>query len=190
MTTWTWFFVTAYCACVLCTGKDAADPWHGVTASGARARPAHTAACPPELAIGTRLLIPLDRDWPDLDLHLVCEDRGGTITGRRLDMFMPTHEEALRAGSKWMRVKVGTTKLHLAGRKAAREREREREREGEMKGNGRHKRQRRREQRVRRELRRRGGSKQGHAWAAKQAARRIKTHKRKGSVLGSKYYRG
>lgn len=55
-------------------------------------------------------------------------------------------------------------------------------------GNGRHKRLRRRETRVTRELRRRGGSNQGHGWAAKQAGRRAHSHKRKGSVAGSIYF--
>ena len=58
------------------------------------------------------------------------------------------------------------------------------------KGNHRHSGRRRREQRVRRELRRRGGPKQGHAWAAKQAARRAKRHYRKGSVRGSIFFKG
>jgi len=54
-------------------------------------------------------------------------------------------------------------------------------------GNARHRRLRKRIRRVRRELMRRGGPKQGHGWAAKQAARRSRTHRRLGSVAGSIY---
>lgn len=55
-------------------------------------------------------------------------------------------------------------------------------------GNARHSRLRKRESRVKAELRRRGGANQGHSWAAKQAARRVKSHKRLGSVAGSIYH--
>ena len=84
------WLVTFYCACFLCTGKHPGDPAHGVTSSGAPVRREWTVACP-----------------PGLDGHLVsiagvglrmCEDRGGAIVGRRLDVYVPTHAEALRLG--------------------------------------------------------------------------------------------
>ena len=58
-----------------------------------------------------------------------------------------------------------------------------------IKGNHRHKGARRRALRVKNEMLRRGGPKQGHGWAAKQAARRANTHRRMGSVAGSIYFR-
>lgn len=59
-----------------------------------------------------------------------------------------------------------------------------------MKGNCRHRKLPRRYRRIAKELRRRGGPKQGHSWAAKQAARRARTHFRRGSVAGSTYWKG
>jgi hypothetical protein len=58
-----------------------------------------------------------------------------------------------------------------------------------VKGNKKHRRLRRRSQRIQAEMLRRGGPMQRHGWAARQAAKRANTHKRKGSVAGSIYWR-
>lgn len=74
--------VTAYCVCKKCCGPRAA----GVTASGTRADH-RLAAAPANVPFGTVLSIP--------GYGVVkCEDRGGAIRGRRLDVLMPTHAAA------------------------------------------------------------------------------------------------
>jgi 3D (Asp-Asp-Asp) domain-containing protein len=99
-TSWT---VTAYCPCRKCCGPTA----HGVTASGTRAD--HPlAAGPPEMLFGTVL------DIPGYGL-VRCEDRGGAIRGRRLDVLMPTHAEALAWGVK--RFKISSSRFQVDGRK-------------------------------------------------------------------------
>lgn len=61
------------------------EPW-GVTASGTETRHGVVAA-PPEVPFGTELYIP--GYGP-----AVVEDRGCAIQGRRLDVWMPTRDEA------------------------------------------------------------------------------------------------
>ena len=78
------YTITAYCPCEKCTGK--VDP-DGITASGKKASPNHTIAAPPEFEFGTKLYID--------GITYEVEDRGGAITGKRLDIYFDTHEEAL-----------------------------------------------------------------------------------------------
>jgi 3D (Asp-Asp-Asp) domain-containing protein len=89
--------VTAYCPCNKCCGPDA----QGITASGRRV--SHNggrfvAADTKVLPFGTRLIIPGYAD----EKRVEVVDRGGAIKGNRLDVFFPTHAEAL----KWGRQKV------------------------------------------------------------------------------------
>jgi len=78
--------VTAYCPCRKCCGPRA----RGVTASGTRADH-RLVAGPPEIPFGAIVSVP--------GYGLVrCEDRGGAIRGRRLDVLMPDHAEALAWG--------------------------------------------------------------------------------------------
>jgi 3D (Asp-Asp-Asp) domain-containing protein len=100
--------VTAYCPCGRCCGR-----WAGVplpqrrTASGARLEPLLAsggcfAAAPPEIPFGTILRIPGyagGRPVPVLD-------RGGDIHGDRLDVFFPTHRQALAWGRRVLDVEV------------------------------------------------------------------------------------
>ena len=86
------FEVTAYTAGPESTGKRPGDPGYGITASGAPVRENRTLACPPEMAFGTRVYIPY------FDETFVCEDRGGAIKGRRLDVYMESVEDALEFG--------------------------------------------------------------------------------------------
>lgn len=48
----------------------------------------------------------------------------------------------------------------------------------------------RRERRIRKEMLRMKSGRRGHGWAARQASKRINTHRRQGSVAGSVYWRG
>ena len=89
------FRVTAYCPCGKCCGKWA----DGVTASSTRADHPLVAA-PPEFPFGTVMTIP---GYGTVRV----EDRGGAIRGDRLDVFFPTHEEALVWGVRWLDVEIG-----------------------------------------------------------------------------------
>ena len=88
--------VTAYCPCRLCCGGHA----DGITASGHWIRPGDRfVAGPPGLPFGTLI------DVPGYGLVPVL-DRGGAITEGRLDVFFPTHGEALEWGRRVLVVRV------------------------------------------------------------------------------------
>jgi 3D (Asp-Asp-Asp) domain-containing protein len=105
---------TGYCPCGACCG------WHrnclftpvysggplrgrrkevGVTASGTAARRGTIAADTALFPFGTRLFV------PGYGYGRV-EDRGGDIKGARLDLFFPTHAEAVRWGRRRVNVHV------------------------------------------------------------------------------------
>jgi 3D (Asp-Asp-Asp) domain-containing protein len=81
--------VTAYCACPLCCGKT-----DGITFSGRHARANHTIAVDPAV-------IPLGSEVYLEGLGIfTAEDVGGAIQGRRIDLFMNEHRQALQFGVK------------------------------------------------------------------------------------------
>ena len=69
----------------------------GVTASGTTARKGTIAADPKVWKFGTRLAVPGYGDG-------VVEDLGGAIKGRHIDVWFPTHAEAVRWGRRWLKV--------------------------------------------------------------------------------------
>lgn len=85
--------VTAYCACASCCGKT-----NGITASGTRATANRTIAAPRTFAFGTQVVIN--------GQTYTVEDRGGAITGNRIDVYMDTHSEALAWGVRYLNVEV------------------------------------------------------------------------------------
>jgi 3D (Asp-Asp-Asp) domain-containing protein len=93
--------VTAYCPCAKCCGASA----HGVTASG---KPVSyhdgrfVAADTHVLPFGTKLSIP----GYDAGKAVEVIDTGGAINGNRLDVFFPTHKEALQWGRRTIDVEV------------------------------------------------------------------------------------
>lgn len=90
--------VTAYCPCSECCGTDSA----GITASGHRIREGDRfVAAPLEIPFYTRLVIPGYAGG----LPVPVLDRGGAIKGKRLDVFFPTHQEALNWGIKHLEVR-------------------------------------------------------------------------------------
>ncbi|MDF1815569.1 MAG: 3D domain-containing protein [Verrucomicrobiales bacterium] len=107
--------VTGYCKCQKCCGWErnllmqpvyAYGPMKGQrkkigeTASGKQAKPGHTIAADTSLLpFGTRLKVP-GYGWG------VVEDRGGAITGRRLDLFFKSHKDALKWGRQTLTVEV------------------------------------------------------------------------------------
>ena len=86
--------ITAYCPCERCCGKWA----DGYTASGHKIQPGDKfAAAPKHIPFGTMLDIPSYGIVPVLD-------RGGAITVSKLDVFFPSHQEALDWGRKYLEV--------------------------------------------------------------------------------------
>ena len=87
--------VTAYCPCEKCCGQFA----DGITASGHVIQEGDKfAAGPKEIPFNTILDIPGYGAVPVLD-------RGGAIKNKRLDVFFPTHKEALEWGVRYLKVK-------------------------------------------------------------------------------------
>ena len=87
--------VTAYCPCKKCCGPKA----HGVTASGRHVshnQGRFVAADTSVLPFYTRLVVPGYAS----NLPVEVLDRGGAIKGHKLDVFYPTHEEALKWGRR------------------------------------------------------------------------------------------
>ena len=85
--------VTAYCSCAKCCGKT-----NGRTASGTRATAGRTVAASGKFAFGTKLNIGGNT--------YVVEDRGGAISGNRIDIYVSSHAEALRWGVRYLPVSV------------------------------------------------------------------------------------
>jgi len=93
--------VTAYCPCKKCCGRNA----RGLTASGFKVTHnagLFVAADTALLPFHTRVLIPGyagEKAVPVLD-------RGGAIKGNRIDVFFPTHQQALEWGRRTIEVTV------------------------------------------------------------------------------------
>ena len=95
-----WMEVTAYCPCKKCCGPKA----QGLTASGKR------------INFNDSLFVAADKNVFDFHTKLKIPgyangqavpvlDRGGAIKGNKLDVFFPSHAEAL----KWGRQRVAVT---------------------------------------------------------------------------------
>lgn len=85
--------ITAYCPCSKCCGKAT-----GRTASGTKATPGRTVAASGKYAFGTKL---------NIGGHIyTVEDRGGAITGNKIDIFVNSHAEALQWGVRYLPVSV------------------------------------------------------------------------------------
>lgn len=82
------FKISHYCACKKCCGKN-----DGITATGTRAREGHTIAVDPEV-------IPLGSEVIIEGKTYIAEDTGGSIKGNKIDIYVASHQEALRLGIK------------------------------------------------------------------------------------------
>lgn len=91
---WIWANVSAYCPCAKCCGKT-----NGITASGTKATAKRTIAAPKSYAFGTKIEI------AGMGIYTV-EDRGGAITGNKIDIYFNTHQEALQFGRRNLQIKV------------------------------------------------------------------------------------
>ena len=93
------YVVTAYTAGPESTGKTRSHPAYGITASGERVQEGVTAACPPEMPFGTVIAI-------EGVGERICQDRGGAIKGRRIDVYIPDLQEALEFGRQTLNVTI------------------------------------------------------------------------------------
>ncbi len=96
-----WMEVTAYCPCTKCCGPNAA----GITASGlpvSHNNGRFVAADTTVLPFGMKLRIPGYHQSADVPVI----DRGGAIKGNKLDVFYPTHDQALEWGRRWVLVAI------------------------------------------------------------------------------------
>ena len=94
--------VTAYCPCEKCCGKYS----NGQTACGHKIRPGDAfVAADKKYSFGTKIIIP---GYENAEPVKVL-DRGGAIRGNRLDVFLASHEEALKWGVRHLDVKVRRT---------------------------------------------------------------------------------
>lgn len=92
------FYITGYCACLeICCPKP--DGIIGKTASGRMAVAGRTVAMDPQYEFGTKIYI------CGLGEYTV-EDRGGEIKGNRIDIYFPTHTQALafKAGEYYVKI--------------------------------------------------------------------------------------
>ncbi len=95
------FKATAYCSCVKCCDKDPSDEWYGITASGKRAKWGTIAVDRKVIKLGSKLRID---GFPETVFR--AEDVGGAIKGNRIDVWFPSHQEALQFGVQNIHVKV------------------------------------------------------------------------------------
>jgi 3D (Asp-Asp-Asp) domain-containing protein len=91
--------VTAYCPCSKCCGSSA----DGITASNHRIEAGDTfVAADRKYPFGTEMII----TGYDNSRQVKVLDRGGAITGDHIDVFFPTHEQALKWGVKYINVSI------------------------------------------------------------------------------------
>jgi 3D (Asp-Asp-Asp) domain-containing protein len=80
------FTVTHYCSCAICCGKS-----NGITATGTIATEGRTVAVDPDvIPLGSEILI-------DGQAY-IAEDVGGAVKGRKVDIFVSSHQEAIQRG--------------------------------------------------------------------------------------------
>ena len=85
--------ITAYCSCAKCCGKAT-----GRTAMGTKATAGRTIAASGKFAFGTKL---------NINGHVyTVEDRGGAINGKKIDIYVNSHAEALAWGVRYLPVSV------------------------------------------------------------------------------------
>ena len=89
------FKLTAYCPCEKCCGQWA----DGITFTGTTATLGRTIAVDPNV-------IPLGSTVYINGQAYIAEDIGGAIKGNRVDVFFPTHNEALQFGVQYADVAI------------------------------------------------------------------------------------
>lgn len=83
--------ITYYCPCLKCCGK------YTRTASGTKPKVNQTISVDPKkIKLGSKVKIG--------SKTYIAEDTGGSIKGKRIDIFVNNHKEALRKGVKYKKV--------------------------------------------------------------------------------------
>ncbi|MHC4270094.1 MAG: 3D domain-containing protein [Planctomycetota bacterium] len=95
------FKATAYCSCKRCCDKDPSDKWYGITASGKKAKWGTIAVDRKVIKMGSTLRID---GFPDTIFR--AEDVGGAIKGKHIDVWFPSHKEALKFGVRNINLKL------------------------------------------------------------------------------------
>jgi 3D (Asp-Asp-Asp) domain-containing protein len=93
--------ISAYCPCAICCGKYTG----GYTASGSKAKQYYTIAAPSNIPFGTKVYIPYFKNAPNKGVFVV-QDRGGAISGNRIDIFFDEHQQALNFGRKYLKIYI------------------------------------------------------------------------------------
>lgn len=88
------FNTSAYCSCTKCCGKTG-----GMTSSGVNASSWYTLAAGSSYPLGTIVYIPYFKDKPNGGWFMV-QDRGGSISNNKLDIYMGTHTQATQFGRR------------------------------------------------------------------------------------------
>ncbi|MEE9605306.1 MAG: 3D domain-containing protein [Candidatus Scalindua sp.] len=91
------FTASAYCSCVKCCKKPPSDKRYGITATGRVAQWGTVAVDRDVIELGSRLRI---EGFPDTTFR--AEDVGGGVKGNHIDIWFPSHKEALSFGVKEM----------------------------------------------------------------------------------------
>lgn len=90
---------TAYCACKICTGKAPDHPAYGITAGGGKVWPGVVAVDPGIIPLGTKM-------WVEGYGEAEALDTGGAIKGKKIDVYFPSHQQALEWGRKRVTIKI------------------------------------------------------------------------------------
>lgn len=91
--------VTAYCPCPECCGQFS----DGITACAHKIKPGDTFVAADRMyPFGTEMIVPGYNNARPVKVL----DRGGAITGNRLDVFFHSHQQALNWGVRYIDVKV------------------------------------------------------------------------------------
>ena len=88
------FKLSAYCGCSACCGSSSGKTASGTTATEGRTIAADTSVLP----MGTKVIIN--------GHEYTVEDRGGSISGNRIDVYFSSHSEALAFGVQYAEVYV------------------------------------------------------------------------------------
>ena len=91
---------SSYCKCYKCCGKHPGDAGYGITASGAIVRQGMVAVDKKYIRLGTRIKI---HGMPGT---YIAMDTGSAIKGKRIDIYNPSHNSALKFGRKFVKVTI------------------------------------------------------------------------------------
>ena len=100
---------SAYCLCQKCCGKSPSSPGYGRTASGLVIVPGTgmkvLSVDPKVIPLGSKLYVQGLNGASDYG-YAVAADTGGAIKGNRVDLYMDSHQDALKWGRRDVRVYI------------------------------------------------------------------------------------